>query len=459
MDLTSSLVKTMANTHYEDLPAEAVTTTKRIVLDTLGAVLAGTTSPISKGIVDQIREWGGRRQSTVISYGYKVPSPNAALANSMLARVREIDDIYERVPTHSSGIIVPASLAMAEQRGEVNGKDFITAIALGIDLHCRIAHATKTSPARRIWDSSAAGGVIGSAVAAAKILGVDEERLANAIAIAYSQAGGSDQGMTQGLLPVTWGLQHALAAKAGIVSALLARRGLAGADDPLTRYFHVFENDEYDPSVLTAEFGRRFEVVDISVKPYPCSRTHHGSIHAALTIVNECGIKPEEIEEVSVLVNEMIYRASCAPLEAKQNPERGYDAQFSLPYSVANAIVRGRAFLEDYTDKALENPLVLAIARKVKPEINPDIKTAVGRPAVVMEIRTRDGKRHAGREEYVFGHPKNPLSTQEQQEKFRYCASRSLRPLPERNIEGFLQLVDKLEDASDVTQMVKLLSA
>lgn len=459
MDFTSNLIKTIADTRYEDIPTEAVTAAKRIVLDTLGAALAGTTAPICKMVLNQVREWGGRRQSTVIGYGYKVPSPNAALANSMLARTREIDDIYERNPTHSSGIIVPASLATAEQKGRVNGREFITAIVLGIDLHCRISHASKTSPARRKWDASAAGGAIGSAVAAARILGLDKERLQNSVAIAYSQAGGSDQGVTQGLEAMTWALQHALASKAGVVSALLAQRGFSGANDPLTRYLHVFESDEYDPSMLIAEYGKKFEVVDISVKPYPCSRTHHGSIHAALTIVKECDIKPEEIEEVSVLVNEMTYRTSCEPLEIKQNPERGYDAQFSLPYSVANAIVRRRALLEDYTDEALQDSLVLEIAKKVKPKINPDIKTAVGRPAVVMEIKTRDGKIHVKREEYVFGHPKNPLSIQERQEKFSYCASRSLKPLPERTIAELLQVVDKLEDLSDITEIIKLVSA
>ena len=195
-----------------------------------------------------------------------------------------------------------------------------------------------------------------------------------------------------------------------------------------------------------------------SVKPYPCSRTHQGAVHAALSIVGESGIKPEEIEESNILVNEMTYRTSCEPLEVKQNPERGYDARFSLPYSVANAVVRRRASLEDYTDEALQDPLALEITRKVKPKMNPNIKTAVGRPAVVMEIKTRDGKKYARREEYVFGNPKNPLSIQEQQEKFRYGVSRSLKPLPERTVEEFLQLVDKLEDISDVAEIIKLLS-
>ncbi len=459
MDLSDTLIKTIAGIRFEDIPAQAVDATKRIVLDTLGATLAGTSSPLAKIILDQVKEWGGSRESTVIVYGDKVPSPNAALANSCFARVREIDDIYERAPTHASGVIVPTSFAVAELRGKVNGKELITALTLGTDLSCRMARSCKASPARRVWDLTAAMTTFGAAIVAARILGLDEKTMSSAVAIAYSQVGGSDQGITEGREVPTWFLQHALAGKAGIVSALFAQKGFVGANDPIGRYYRTYENDEYDPAALTNEFGERFEGVDISIKPYPCSRTHHGSIRAALSLVSENDIEPRDISEISVLVNEMTYKASCEPLEIKQNPLTGFDAQFSLPYSVATAVVRKRALFDDYTDEAIKDSLVLEIVRKVKPMINPECKSAVGRPAVVMEIKTKDGKTYSKREDYVFGNPRNPMSVEEQHEKFRYCAGYAAKPLPKRNIEEAIELVSKLEDADDVSRVVKLLTA
>ncbi|MBI2917672.1 MAG: MmgE/PrpD family protein [Chloroflexi bacterium] len=458
MEPTESLLKNIGDASYEHLSAEAVAATKRIVLDTLGAIVAGTTVPWCKTLADQVKDWAGKQESAVMVLGPKVPAPNAAFANASIARARELDDVDDRLGLHASAVIVPTAFAMAEKRGRVSGKEFITGITLGIDLACRMGLASRAAQARRLWNLTAAYQTFGATVTASRLLGLDGPGMADAMAIAYSQLAASEQGSSEGAFVVTGMLQQGVAAKAAVSSALLAQKGITGLKDVIARYYKSYEQGEYDPQALVADFGQKYQGIYLGVKPYACCRTAQAAVHGTLDIIAESGIRPEDVDEVTVLVNEATFDATCKPLEAKRNPRTSMDAQFSLPYCVASALVRRKSLIEDFTDEAIADVKVLELAQRVTPALNPEVKGRFGRPPAVVQLKSRDGKVYSRREEYIKGSLRNPLTEEELLAKFRYCTTYAAKPLPQRNVEEVIGLVKDLERLDDVTRLVGLLT-
>ena len=217
MSSIDMLVKNIIDTNYHSLPADIVEATKKQVLDTLAVIVGGSSAKGMKELADLVTDWGGKEESTILIYGDEVPSHNAALVNSTMARARDFDDGNDSAGVHPSGIIVPACLAVGERAGGINGKDLIVAVALGYDLMSRLSRATVLSFAESGWDVTNLCGFFGAAAAAGKILDLNQKQLVNALGIAYQQSAGSIEGSTEGYTVKALG--SGFAAKGGIMAA------------------------------------------------------------------------------------------------------------------------------------------------------------------------------------------------------------------------------------------------
>ncbi len=211
-DLAFSLAEYAANLKYEDLPGSTVDMTKKDIMDTLGTALAGSTGDGVKIALDLMTDWDGKKESTVLGYGQKLPALSAAFINGTMAHARDYDDVHDRGIVHAGVSAIPSCLAVAERIGKVSGKEFITAIALGIDMMCRLGMAAGLSPATSGWHNTAIFGIFGSAAACGRLLKLDMNKMVNTFGIAYSQSSGNRQGRLEGTL--TKRLQVALAVKA-----------------------------------------------------------------------------------------------------------------------------------------------------------------------------------------------------------------------------------------------------
>ena len=274
MDVILPLIRNFRAIRFEDIPGEAVEAAKKNLLDTLGAALAGSSAPGCQEVIALVREWGGNREASVINHGDMLPLPNAVFSNAVMARALDLDDLHEKGTLHSSATIVPVALGVAEYGKNVSGKDLIAAIVLGNDLTCRMALAPRISPAVTGISYSYTHGIFGGAAVAGRLLGLDETQMLNAMGIAYSQGVGNRQANVDGALTVR--VQQGLTAKAGVVSALLAKKGITGAQNVLQGkygYYTVFERNDYSPDVLTDNLGRHFEGRNISFKLYSCCKT------------------------------------------------------------------------------------------------------------------------------------------------------------------------------------------
>ena len=221
-------------------------------------------------------------------------------------------------------------------------------------------------------------------------------------------------------------------------------------------FFKVYFQGECDIDQLTLELGKRFEVANLSFKPYPCCRYIHPYIDATLAIVNENSLLPENIEEVVIYAGEMAY-SLCQPLEIKRSPRNVVEAQFSIPYAVANAIVRKRVVVENFEDKARGERSVLEMAQKVAPKLAQELSTREISPAIV-KILARNGKTYTKRVDFALGDPRNPMSFDDIAAKLRACAAAAVKPLSGENAEKVVQMIACLEEVTDVADIVPLLS-
>jgi 2-methylcitrate dehydratase PrpD len=458
-DAAFDLARNVVETSFGQLPSKAVELTKQDILDTLGTTLAGSTAAAARELIELGREFGGAPQSTVISYGDHVPAPTAAFINASMGHALDFDDTHDKAVLHVGPATISAALAVAERSGGIDGKSFITAVALGADVICRMGLATKIPLQQGGWMFSPLYGYFGATVGAAKILGLDQEQLINAFGIAYCQAAGNLQVNIDDEHALTKRLQIGFASKAGVMSALLAQKGLTGARHSMEGRWGIYNlhhRGQYERSALVNGLGEVFEIANLSFKPYSCCRQIHAHIDAALELRREHAIQPDQIAAVTIVVNTDPHWL-CHPLELRRRPLEEVHAQFSIPYSVAVALAHGKVLIKDYTLAALKDEAVLRLADKVTPKYDPSLPTRVIPPAR-MEIALKDGRSLTAEVVDAKGHPNNPMSWGELAEKFRDCASYSAQPIPEANIKKTIDLCRHLEDLRDVSELARLLA-
>ena len=443
----------VARSRYEALPADVVSTIKLFILDTLGVALAGSTAPACADLVEQVREWGGVAESTLLAFGGKVPAPSAALVNATLAEARDFDDTYDPGIVHVMAPTVSSALAMAERRKSVDGKTLITAIAAGAEIMCRIGAGCR-SPLT--WTRTATTGGFASAAACARLLDYEPERVNHALGIAYVQAAGNSQTVEDGALVKR--MQVGFASRAGVVAAQLAGRGVTG---PLRvfegkhGYFTLYERGDYNRDVLTQGLGERYEVGRLSVKPYPCARDSHAAIDAAHAL-RETGVSPAQIAHVTVRASRAMINIGGKPwAEARGNPV--VEAILSMPYAVAVMLMRGDLFIADFDRDAVLDPAVGDLARRITVVEDPGIDPSALVP-VTLEARLHSGEVRMARCDRMRGSPDAMLTRDEFVAKFRRCAEYAVHPMPNHRLDAVIERVLNLEKVADVSDLVASLS-
>jgi 2-methylcitrate dehydratase PrpD len=299
-------------------------------------------------------------------------------------------------------------------------------------------------------------GAFSSAAAAGKLLGLDEEKMTDALGIAFMHAGGSQQinyGDGVGITP----LYDCFLSQAGVLSALMAQRGISGVKDCLQSkagVYNLYFRGEYDPNYLTDKLGERFEGINMGFKLYPTCRCTHVYITAALNLIREHNIRPEDVAEVLVSVGDWVQNLCCQPLEARRRPETSTFANLSIPFTVAAAIAEGEVTIGTFTPKGLKDPVTLAIAQKVVPRYDPQLNVP-GIPPAIVEIKTRSGETYSARVDFPYGHPKNPVTMDDLVKKFRDCVSYSARPISSRRVEQAIESILSLEESDNVSHLIQ----
>ena len=458
MDLIDGLAKHVVESKYENLPPETLKTAKNMIMDILCCALAGARAPGCQVITDQIREWGGKGESAIFFYGDKVPAPNAALANGVMARALDFENAGPHGPIHINASTVPTAFAVAETQAKCGGKNILTAIVLGADIASRIAFAQNIDflGDEGGWDPSGTCTTFGTTAVAGKLLGLNEDQMINAFGIALNQAAGTMQSNVEGAITVR--LNQGLAAQRGICSALWAKNGITGVKRVLQSpwgYFHLYSRDNYDKNYLLDQLGERFEGIGATIKLYPCCRGTHGALDCILEIIRKHDIKPDNVESIRVGVSRSIYNLTGHPFKIGQNPQ--VDAQFSLRFVVANAVVRKQMSLEHFTEESVKSREIFSLAEKVHPEAAYEFKPGKNVLSTIVEIKTNNGETFCNEVDVPKGDPENPLSREELLQKFRDCLAFGAKPLL-KNLDLLVQRVERFEEIENISALCELLS-
>lgn len=413
MELTRALAEWIAGLRFSALPEAVVHQVRRMLLDHLGATLAGSTTGVSRGVLEYFAasETGGR--ASVVGSDRRLSPGNAAFVNGTSAHGLEIDDGYTQGSFHPGAPTLPAVLAAAEIY-EVTPERLVTAAAAAIEVGCRIAAAGHPATWRRGFHNTAIAGVFGAAGGAASIIGHDGRRTMDSLGLAGSFAGGLFEFLGSGAEVKR--LHPGKAARDGLVSAELAGRGVTGPATVLEGrmgYFKAFADGEYDAERVLGSLGRTWALESTYVKPYPCCRHLHGPIDAVLALRKSAGVALEELDAVQVETY------AVAARHGHKTVDEFLDAQMSIPYAIAVALRHGRVGLAEFAPEIRRAPEVRRLVSLVDVAVGTDCEADYPkmRPARVT-LHWRDGRRQSMRVDWPYGEPETPVSDAALIEKF-----------------------------------------
>jgi 2-methylcitrate dehydratase PrpD len=361
--------------------------------------------------------WDDEGPCTAIGHARTMSAAGAAFVNGTAAHGEDFDDTFEGGPVHAGAVIVPAVLAACE-RHHPDGSSALLGIAVGIETICRLSVVVPKAVHKAGFHPTAVFGAMAAAAGVGAALGLDRRQLVDALGIVGSMAGGIIEYLAEGAW--TKRLHPGWAAQSGLRAALLARAGFVG---PRTVFegvhglFHGFAHTtEGDYDALTGDFGDKWVSETLAFKPYPCGTMTHPYLDCARRLGAK-GIKAEEIKEVVCEVGEGTVHRLWEPLAVKQRPPNGYAGKFSTPYCIAAGFVRGNVGLDAFTDDAVREQRVLALAAKVRYQIdpqNPYPNNFTGHIRAVLA----DGRVVEERQPHMRGGAHEPLTRGDIEEKF-----------------------------------------
>jgi 2-methylcitrate dehydratase PrpD len=462
---THRLAGHAATLAYDAIPANVIKLTKQYILDTLGVALgASSLAAEAKIISEYVRDFGGKAESSVLGFGGKAPAAWAAFVNGSLGHMLDYDDVGDHC--HYGIATVPVAFAIAEKRGNVSGRDLLTAVVAGTDVHARLAQAIDIPDwtMSEGWFATQLLGGISGAATAGRLMGLGAAEIENAFGIAYTQMGGSRQ-MAVNVATHLRSMQAGFSGQAAIVSAELTERGIVGSKEVIEGRYGLFKNYVRTStprwSVIFGDLGSRFPVVDTHCfKVWPACAVTRPTNAAMLELRERHSLRPEDIASITVVSNiGDKTQLLSVPVELKRRPRTSIDAKYSVPFTLAAMMVHGDVRLRHFTPEALDDPEVLDMAERIHFRA---ASAADGGAKVkmtpIVEVRTKDGRTLAHQVPGVPGDPNNPVSQDLLEEKFRDCASFAVNAVSKRNVEKVIDLVGNLENAPDATEVMRLLA-
>jgi 2-methylcitrate dehydratase PrpD len=429
--LTDHTIDFTLNTHWGDLPAEVQHQAKRCLLDTLGALIAGSQTPVAEIMRKTAREQFNGDQATIMVSGERVSAAGAALANGFSGNALDIDDGYRPTKGHPGACALPPVLAAAELAGGCTGQAFLSALVIAYELGTRagiIRHATYAT-----YHSSGSWGAIAGAAAAGRLMGLDAQEIFHAMGAAEYHAPiapmmkGIDT-PAMGKDSIGWGCMVA------VLSALMARDGFTG--------IHPLFDDGPDAAVMQS-LGRQWEILNLYFKPYAACRWGQPAVAGALKIVRDHQLTPDQIRHIRVRTFEAATRLPNDP------PRDTEEAQYSLAFPVVAALLDGEVGPAQVLPPRLHAPELLSLLERVSTEMAPEFEAEfpAKAPSEVV-VETTDGQTfQSGRIEALWEPPDTLPTDAELEAKFRWLVEPVLGVRPCRELVSMIWHFESQPDA------------
>jgi 2-methylcitrate dehydratase PrpD len=413
VSVAETLAQNIAALDAAKLPPAVRRKCEELLIDVVGLAVTARGEDYVKSVLAACDDDG---PCTAIGHARTLSAAAAALVNGTAIHGEDFDDTFEGGPVHAGAVIVPAVLAACE-RHHRDGRAALLGIAVGVECMCRLSLVAPTLTHKAGFHPTAVFGAIGAAAGVGAALGLSSRQLVDALGNAGSMAGGIIEYLAEGAW--TKRLHAGWAAQAGMRAALLGSAGFLGPRTVFEGshgFFHAFAHTTAgDYAMLTDGFGARWVTETLAFKPYPCGTMTHPYIDCARRLGRR--VKADDVADMVCDVGEGTVHRLWEPLAAKQRPNNGYAGKFSTPYCIAAGFIRGNVGLSDFSDQAVCDPAVLALAAKVRYRIdpqNPYPKNFTGH----IRATLRDGSVVEERQPHMRGGAQEPLTRADIEEKF-----------------------------------------
>ena len=450
LSLDAKLAQHAANVRAEQLSPEAIENAKIFLLDSIGVGIAGGSTPEITPLLAAVSQWGTGREITLWGRKTRLSATQAVLINAYQVHCQEFDCLHEGAVLHAMATLLPVLLAEAQLRGPVSGRALLAAIAAGVDVSCTIGMASKLG--LRFFRPAASGG-FGAVAGLANLRGFDAETTLAAFGHQLAQVSGTMQAHTEG--SVVLPLQIGVNARAAFQSCDLAQAGFPSLQTPLTGrfgYLPMFET-EWDLESAMQGLGERWRLTELSHKPYPSGRATHGGIEGLSILRQRSGFVATDVAEIIVrgpsLLNHLVNRPGL------ETPTPNY-ARLCMPFVLAKVLQHGELDPMHFRGQALSDPATYALSLKVRMEKddNPNPNALVPQQ---VTVKLTDGTVLQHSIDAMLASPRRPLSREAQLRKFNRCWALSAEPMG--SPEPLIDLIDDLENCSDVGQLITRLAA
>ena len=429
---------------FAALSAPTKTAVKRLLLDYIGVAISGSQSESGSVARTFAAITGGHQQSTLIGGAERVPAMQAAFANAISSHSIELDDIDVLALFHFSPPVYSAALATAEQLG-ASGKDLLVALAAGCEMMERLSKAANSSLRNRGFHTTPTTGVFGATIATALLQKLSVTKMVSALGM----AGASSSGLMEMYGPsMQKRFNPGPAARNGVTAATMADLGFTGAATIFEgeRGFLAAFTDKSDPSQLTAGYDHPYQL-DIEFKPYSCARPIHNAIDCALEIRRKHSPDLSRIKSM-----QMARHSDWAHYHLNTRPQTYHEAQVSLPYSVAVALLDGQALFAQYNDARLGEPEILRLTDMLSITVDDTLPRGV---SCLLTMTMDDGSTYVSQVDYPKGSIQNSMSDAELRAKFD---SLVIPVLGAPRAAEIAAAVQSIESCANVADLMKLTS-
>jgi aconitate decarboxylase len=449
---TRDLAKFAAETRPDDIPAGVVDRIKLSFLDGLGVCLHGATLPWTRRVRDVVVEEGGNPVASLWGSGVRTSLTNAVLVNSTAGHAFEMDDIHKESIVHPNSLGVPVALALAEADRTLTGRDIVTALALGYEVGIRVGNAATTSLFLNGFHPQGTSGAFVAAATAGRLLKLDATQMQNALGIAGSMGAGLMAAQEGAMVKR---LHAGRAAQAGVLGALLAKKGFTGIADVIEAGYGGFLSSlSRTPNVarLTAGLATDWEAGKVGFKMYPNVTSIHAALDALRAVLVEERLDHSRIAAIEVGCGQMTFVHTAW----EYRPVGITAAQMNMYYGLAVMALRGDVSAADYAEDTISDPVVLALIPRIKIAVDQQIESMgpAFRHAARVVVRTIDGKTF---ERVVLdrrGSPENAVSLHDIERKFISNVAALLPPDSVDRLQQLAQQLERLPNADELNEIM-----
>jgi 2-methylcitrate dehydratase PrpD len=442
--VTARLSQYVADARYEDLPASVRKEAVRTTLNYVGGAVGGSNQEAVELAVAALGPLSGPPQAALFGRRERFDLMNAAFVNGVSSHVHDYDDTHLKTVIHPGSPVISAAMALAEYR-PINGKDFLSALVVGIEVALRLGNSVYPNHYDRGWHITGTCGVLGAAAAAGKILSLSRQQLTWAFGLAAS----TPVGLRESFGSMNKSFNPGKAASDGIFAALLAARNFTSSEAMIEakRGWANTLSTKQDYNEITGELGVRFETALNTYKPFACGIVLHPAIDAAIQLRNENALQADQISRIELRVHPLVLE-----LTGKRTPMTGLEGKFSVYHAVAVALIQGMAGPKQFTDRAVQEPAAMALRANVFPTVD----TAIREEQVDMTIVLKDDRRLNKFIRHAVGSIEVPMTDRALEIKFADLADGILPREQARRLIDACWGVEALADAADIVRLSAL---